>query len=399
MRKLTRELKVVTERMEEAVEAEDYERAAQYKTRMSQINAKLGELRESHDKTSKLIITSDDVAQTVATMTGVPVQRVIKAEAKYLTGLEGYLAKHVVGQTDAVAAVARAIRRNRSGITDGKRPIGSFIFMGPTGVGKTELARVLAREVLGSEEAMIKIDMSEMSERHMTARLIGAPAGYVGYDDAGQLTDKVRRKPYSLILFDEIEKAHPEVLNMLLQILEDGTLTDAKGRKVDFTNTIVILTSNLGAAKMQREATLGFHASSPKDRDELEALHEQNKEASLKALKDFMRPELINRLDKVIVFKALTKKEVARILDLRLEELSARLAKRGVAVSVQPGAKKLLLEKGYDPQNGVRPLRRAIQDMIEDEIADGLLAQRYNKGDVVQVSQKKGELTFAALAG
>lgn len=398
-RKLTRELKVVTERMEEAVEAEDYERAAQYKTRMSQINAKLAEMRDSQGAKQKLVLTADDVAKTVAMMTGVPVQKVIKSEAKYLLGLEKHLTKHVIGQTDAITAVSRAIRRNRSGIADERRPIGSFIFMGPTGVGKTELARVLAREVLGSADAMIKIDMSEFSERHMTSRLVGAPAGYVGYEDGNQLTDKIRRKPYSLVLFDEIEKAHPEVLNMLLQILEDGTLTDAKGRKVDFSNTIIILTSNLGAAKMQREATLGFHASTSKELNELSAVHEQNEEASMKALKEFMRPELINRLDKVIVFKALTKKEVGRILDLQLSELSDRMYKRGVNVQVLPGAKKVLLEKGYDAQNGVRPLRRAIQDLIEDEIADGLLDERYNKGDIIRINSKKGELVFTPTAG
>lgn len=395
--KLNRELRIVTNRMEEAVEAEDYERAAQYKTRMSQINAKLNELRENRNE-QKLLLSSEDVAKTIATMTGVPVQKVIKSEAKYLLNLEKHLGKHVIGQVDAIGAVARAIRRNRSGIADERRPIGSFIFMGPTGVGKTELARVLAREVLGSADAVIKIDMSEFSERHMSARLVGAPAGYVGYEDGSQLTDKVRRQPYSLILFDEIEKAHPEVLNMLLQILEDGILTDAKGRKVDFTNTIIILTSNLGAAKMQREATLGFHAKTAKDIDELGELHEQNKEASMKALKDFMRPELINRLDKVIVFKALTRKEVGKILDLQLSELSSRLYKKGVNVTVSATAKKVLLEKGYDAQNGVRPLRRVIQDLIEDEIADGLLDERYTKGDIIHVNNKKGELVFTATA-
>ncbi len=398
-RKLTRELKIVTDRMEEAVEAEDYERAAQYKTRMSQINAKLSTMRQEQDQQQKLVITPEDVAKTVAIMTGVPVQKVMKSEAKYLLQLEKHLTKHVIGQADAINAVARAIRRNRSGIADERRPIGSFIFMGPTGVGKTELARVLAREVLGSAEAMIKIDMSEFSERHMTSRLVGAPAGYVGYEDGSQLTDKVRRQPYSLILFDEIEKAHPEVLNMLLQILEDGSLTDAKGRKVDFTNTIIILTSNLGASKMQREANLGFHATTAKDLDELSSVHEQNAEASMKALKDFMRPELINRLDKIIVFKALTKKEVARILDLQLHELSQRLYQRGVNVMLLPQAKKLLLEKGYDAQNGVRPLRRSIQDMIEDEIASGLLEERYNRGDVIRVNNRKGELVFTVTAG
>ncbi len=399
VRKLTRELKVVTDRMEESVEAEDYERAAQYKTRMSQINAKLSELRTNKAAKQKLVITSEDVAHTIAQMTGVPVQKVIKAEAKYLLNLEKHLARHIIGQQSAIEAVSRAIRRNRSGIADEHRPIGSFIFMGPTGVGKTELARVLAREVLGSEDAMIKIDMSEFSERHTTARLVGAPAGYIGYEEGGQLTDKVRRHPYSLVLFDEIEKAHPEVLNMLLQILEDGALTDAKGRKVDFTNTIIILTSNLGAEKMQKEAAIGFRARGGVELGELGALHEQNREAATEELKQLMRPELINRLDKIVVFKALTRTEATRILDLQLGELGKRLERKGIGVSVQTNAKKILLEKGYDAANGVRPLRRIIQDMIEDEIADGLLDERYNKGDIIRVSAKKGELVFTPTAG
>lgn len=399
VRKLTRELKVVTDRMEEAVEAEDYERAAQYKTRMSQINAKLSELRAGKDAKQKLVVTSDDVAHTIAQMTGVPVQKVIKAEAKYLLGLEKHLTKHIIGQADAIQAVARAIRRNRSGIADERRPIGSFIFMGPTGVGKTELARVLAREVLGSEDAMIKIDMSEFSERHTTARLVGAPAGYIGYDEGGQLTDRIRRQPYSLVLFDEIEKAHPEVLNMLLQILEDGTLTDAKGRKVDFTNTIVILTSNLGAEKMQKEASLGFRAHTSTELGELSSVHQQNREAASEELKRLMRPELINRLDKIIVFKALTKTEAGKILDLQLSELSKRLERKGIGVSLNAAAKKMLLEKGYDAANGVRPLRRIIQDMVEDDIADGLLDERYNKGDIIRVTANKGGLVFTPTAG
>lgn len=395
VRKLSRELKVITERMEEAVEAEDYERAAHYKTRMSQLNTQLNKMRNDQQNHDTLIISSDDVAHTIATMTGVPVEKVIKSEAKYLLNLEKYLAKHIVGQADAINAVARAIRRNRSGIGEGRRPIGSFMFMGPTGVGKTELARVLARELLGSEDALIKIDMSEFAERHTTARLVGAPAGYVGYDDAGQLTDKIRRQPYSLVLFDEIEKAHPEVLNILLQIMEDGSLTDAKGRKVDFTNTVIILTSNLGAEKMQREANLGFRAETKKDHDELEDVHEQNTEAALADLKSFMRPELINRLDKIIVFKALTKHEVSKILDIEIAKLGKRLQRRGVAVKVGIAAKKALLEQGYDAQNGVRPLRRVIQDTVEDEIANGLLEERYTKGDVIDVTTKKGELAFA----
>jgi len=396
-RKLTRELKTVTERMEQAVEAQDYERAALYKTRMSQINSQLQDLRD--DKTDKKpVVTADDVARTIATMTGVPVEKVIKSEAKYLLSLEKHLTKHIVGQAEAVKVVARAIRRNRSGINDEKRPIGSFLFMGPTGVGKTELARTLARELFGTDDALIKIDMSEFSERHTTSRLVGAPAGYVGYDDAGQLTDKIRRKPYSLVLFDEIEKAHPEVFNILLQIMEDGVLTDAKGRKVDFTNTIVILTSNLGAEKMQREATLGFHADTKKELGELADLHEQNREAAQKELKRMMRPELINRLDNIVVFKALTHDDVRTILDLQLSRLGKRLERQHIAISVNTAAKKWLLEKGYDSQNGVRPLRRLIQDTIEDEIAGGLLEERYTKGSVIAVSTKAGELSYSLKA-
>lgn len=398
MRKLTRELKGITERMEQAVESQDYERAALYKTRMSQINSQLESLRASSQPTQRLIITPDDIARTIATMTGVPVEKVIKSEAKYLLSLEKHLSKHIIGQDEAVTAVARAIRRNRSGINDEQRPIGSFLFMGPTGVGKTELARTLARELFGTDDALIKIDMSEFSERHTASRLVGAPAGYVGYDDAGQLTDKIRRQPYSLVLFDEIEKAHPEIFNMLLQVLEDGVLTDAKGRKVDFTNTIVILTSNLGAEKMQREASLGFNASSQKDLGELATVHEQNRDAAMRELKRMMRPELINRLDNIVVFKALTKPEARRILDVQLAKLNKRLERKHIAVTVNTSAKNWLLTKGYDAQNGVRPMRRLIQDTIEDEIAAGLLEERYTKGSIIAVAAKTSGLSYSLQA-
>lgn len=397
-RKLTRELKTITQNMEEAVEAQDYERAAHYKTRMSQINANLGKLREDTKSREKLVITSEDVARTIAAMTGVPVERVIKSEAKYLLNLEDHLGKHIVGQADAINSVARAIRRNRSGIGEHKRPIGSFLFMGPTGVGKTELAKVLARELFGSDDRLIKIDMSEFSERHAASRLVGAPAGYVGYEDAGQLTEKIRRQPYSIVLFDEIEKAHPDVFNILLQIMEDGVLTDAKGRKVDFTNTVIVLTSNLGAERMQREASLGFRATSAKDKAELEDVHAQNSEAATNELRTVMRPELINRFDKVLVFRAHTKPEVRRILDLELAKLAKRLARQHLAIKVAASAKAMLVEKGYDTQNGVRPLRRAIQELLEDEIAAGLLEERYTKGNVIDVTAKKGELAFAVKA-
>lgn len=398
LRKLTRELKAITQRMEEAVEAEDYERAAHYKTRMSQLNARISQLRSDKNDQAKLAITNEDVARTIATMTGVPVERVIKSEAKQLLNLEQHLAKHIIGQEEAIAAVSRAIRRNRSGIGEHKRPIGSFLFMGPTGVGKTELAKVLARELFGSDDRLIKIDMSEFAERHTAARLVGAPAGYVGYEDAGQLTEKIRRQPYSIVLFDEIEKAHPDVFNILLQILEDGALTDAKGRKVDFTNTVVVLTSNLGAEMMQREASLGFRASGAKEKAELEDLHNQNKDAAMQELRKAMRPELINRFDKVLFFRAHTKAEVRKILDLELEKLGKRLLRQHVAVKLTLSAKNLLIEKGYDTHNGVRPLRRTIQELVEDEIAAGLLEERYTKGNVINVSAKKGELQFSVQA-
>jgi ATP-dependent Clp protease ATP-binding subunit ClpC len=306
------------------------------------------------------------------------------------------LSKHVIGQKEAVAAVSQAIRRSRSGIASEKRPTGSFIFLGPTGVGKTELARVLAERYFGSTQSLVKIDMSEFSERHTTARLVGAPAGYVGYDEGGQLTDKIRRQPYSLVLFDEIEKAHPEVFNMLLQILEDGVLTDAKGRKIDFTNTIIIMTSNIGADKLQKEASLGFQVDSTSDRHDLETLHARNSEKVHDELKKMMRPELLNRIDKVVVFHALTKKEALEILDLQLNELRNRLVKHGLVLDVHVQAKKYLLEKGYDASNGVRPMRRLIQDTIEDAIAQGILEGVYNKGSIITVTLKNKKLHYAA---
>ncbi|HSW98540.1 MAG TPA: ATP-dependent Clp protease ATP-binding subunit, partial [Candidatus Saccharimonadales bacterium] len=285
VRKLQKELKLVNTRIDEAVDNEDYQKAAEFKTRASQINEELTKLHASGKHGKPIVLTSEDVAEVVARMTGVPVKKVIRSEAKYLLHLEKGLGKYVIGQQEAVEAVARAVRRNRSGIGSAKRPIGSFIFLGPTGVGKTELARVLAREFFGSDDALVKIDMSEFGEHHNVARLVGAPAGYVGYDDGGQLTDKIRRRPYSLVLFDEIEKAHPDTFNMLLQILEDGTLTDAKGRKIDFTNTIVIMTSNIGADKLQKEASFGFHATRTSDIKDLDVLHELNRDKVLDDLK------------------------------------------------------------------------------------------------------------------
>ncbi len=394
VRKLQKELKLVNARIDEAVDNEDYERAARSKTRASQINEELENLLKDTKQTKRLHVTSDDVAEVVARITGVPVKKVIRSEAKYLLNLEKNIGKHVIGQEEAVEVVSRAIRRNRSGIGAANRPIGSFIFLGPTGVGKTELARVLAHEFFGSESALVKIDMSEFGEHHNVSRLVGAPAGYVGYDEGGQLTDKIRRQPYSLVLFDEIEKAHPDVFNMLLQMLEDGYLTDAKGRRIDFTNTIVIMTSNIGAERLQKEAGFGFRADRPKDFDDLDAMHEANRDNVLDRLKKEMRPELLNRIDKIVVFRGLTKKDIFKIIDLQIDELKARLQKQGLSLSLSKAAKEYLLEHGYDPKNGVRPLRRLIQDTIEDQMAVELLDQHYQKGDIVQVGTKNNELTY-----
>lgn len=393
VRQLQNELKLSNTRIEDAVETEDYEKAAKYKQRVSQIQQELNELHVTEKSTKPIGITDEDMAETVARFTGVPAKKVIRSEAKYLMNLEKTLAKYIVGQEEAVEAVAKAIRRNRSGVSTAKRPIGSFVFLGPTGVGKTELARVLAREFFGGEEALVKIDMSEFGEKHTAARLVGAPAGYVGYDEGGQLTDKIRRQPYSLVLFDEIEKAHPDVFNMLLQILEDGCLTDAKGRKIDFTNTIVIMTSNIGAEKLQKEVDFGFQSRSQKSKDSFEQ-HESNKGKVMDELKKMMRPELINRIDKIIVFHALSQKNISKILDLQVDELQERLVKHGLRLKLTPKARKYMLENGYDPLNGVRPMRRLLQDTLEDKVALELLGDTYKKGDIIQVDIKDKNLNY-----
>ncbi|MDZ7786174.1 MAG: ATP-dependent Clp protease ATP-binding subunit [Candidatus Saccharibacteria bacterium] len=394
LRKLQKDLKLVNSRIEDAVDAEDYEKAAKHKQKASQIAEKVKDMQAKGKASNSLTVKSDDVADVVARITGIPVSKIIKTEAKYLLGLEDSLSRHVIGQEEAVKVVSKAIRRNRVGISAGTRPIGSFIFLGPTGVGKTELARVLAREFFGSQENLVKIDMSEFGERHTAARLVGAPAGYVGYDEGGQLTDKIRRQPYSLVLFDEIEKAHPEVFNMLLQILEDGVLADAKGRKIDFTNTVVIMTSNLGADKLQKEANFGFEAERPEELEDLNELHEANKHKVHDELKKMMRPELLNRIDKVVVFRALNKKSLKKILDHQISELRDRLLKHGIGVRLTKTAKEYLMKHGYDAKNGARPMRRLIEDTIEDHIALELLSENYHRGDVIRVSAGKDKLRY-----
>lgn len=392
-REYLKELRSLSEKMDDAVSNEDYERAALYKMRMSRLQEKLD---KDTSKTAKTVtLDSATVARAVSEMSGVPVMQLKKTEAGAYKKLEGLLAKHVIGQEQALSVVAKAIRRSRSGIGSGKRPIGSFIFMGPTGVGKTELARVLAREVFGSEKALIKIDMSEFSERHTASRLLGAPAGYIGYEDGGQLTDKIRRQPYSVVLFDEIEKAHRDVFQLLLQVLEDGVISDAKGRQVDFSNTIVILTSNLGAERMQKEASLGFAANSKTDAT-LAAAHTETEAVAREALGQLMKPELIARFDDIIVFHALTKPEVGKIFDLLVDDIRRRLQRKGFGLVVEPRAKRWLIDKGYDEKNGVRPLRRVLQNEVEHAIAEGLLDERWQTGDILVVTLKKDTIVIGA---
>lgn len=397
VRDLNRQLKSLNEKMDDAVNMEDFERAALYKTRISQLQEKLKEIEQKGSDTA-IELTGEDIANAISTMTGIPLKRLQKSETKLLRNLERHLGKYVIGQKEAVQTVAKAIRRSRSGVSSSKRPIGSFVFMGPTGVGKTELARVLAREVFGSDEALIKIDMSEFGEKHNTSRLVGAPAGYVGYEDGGKLTDKIRRQPYSVVLFDEIEKAHSDVFNMLLQLLEDGKLTDAKGREVDFTNTIIILTSNLGADRMMKESSLGFHAVNRDDYKKLDAVHEENAEAAREALSKRMRPELINRFDAIVTFRALTTVEVGKIFDNLVAELQERISKKGISLVVKPTAKRYLIKKGHDEKYGARPLRRAIQDELEHELAEGILDDKYEKGTVLAVTARGGKLVFNVVA-
>ena len=392
-RELTKELKSLNEKMEDAVSREDYERAALYKQRISQISEKLEAEKEAREGKNAVVLTEDDIAHAIAVMTHIPVEKVQTSEAKLLTNLEKHLGKYIIGQKEAVQKVARAIRRSRSGVASQKRPIGSFVFMGPTGVGKTELAKVLAREVFGSEDALIKIDMSEFAEKHNTSRLVGAPAGYVGYEDGGKLTDKVRRQPYSVVLFDEIEKAHPDVFQLLLQLLEEGTLTDAKGRSVSFRNTIIILTSNLGADKMMKESELGFRSVRQADQ-KLDNIHERNANYAREALDKFMRPELINRFDGIITFRALTRDEVGKIFDLLIGELRQRLVRKGLGLVVKSSAKKYLIDKGYSAKYGARPLRRVIEDELEHAIAEGVLAGEYEKGVILEVRTNKGKIAI-----
>ena len=379
--KLSRRIKQLAGKIDAAVEAEDYQQAAEFKMQMRQLEQQAGKLTDEAEARPSL--TDEYLRRAISAMTNIPVDRLSLNQMKDLLQLEKRLSQGVLGQGEAIEQLARSIRRNKAGLNRQNGPLGSFIFLGPTGVGKTELARVLAREVFGGDNSLIKIDMSEFSERHTASRLIGAPAGYVGYDDGGKLTDKVRRRPYSVVLFDEIEKAHPDVLNLLLQILEDGKLSDSHGRTVSFRQTIVILTSNVGAEQMVQDSELGF-APSSQQKSSSQDRHERNSRAALRELEDFLRPELIGRFDGVITFKPLTRSVVRKIFDNLTADLIEAVRQHGMTFNITPPVKRWLIKQGFDEQRGVRVLRRTIQAELADPLSDVLLSNKAKPGNMLE---------------
>lgn len=377
---------------EEAIDNQDFDRAATLRQQelalKDKIDRKKQRTQQMDSHNYKLKVTGENIAQVVAEWTGVPLTQLKKSESERLVNLEKVLHQRVIGQEEAVTVVAKAIRRARSGLKDPSRPIGSFMFLGPTGVGKTELAKALAAAMFGSEDNMIRIDMSEYMEKYSTSRLIGAAPGYVGYDEGGQLTEKVRQHPYSVVLLDEAEKAHPDVFNLLLQVLDDGYLTDAKGRRVDFRNTIIIMTSNLGATQLQDEKEVGFGAKDmSQDYNAMAAAIKQQ-------MRLYFRPEFLNRIDETIIFHSLQKKELHQIVKLMVNDLNKRVSEQGINLKVTPAAIDVIAKLGYNPAYGARPLRRALQDHVEDDLSTGMLSGEINVGDDVTVGAHQGKITF-----
>jgi len=348
------------------------------------LDIQLERFRSGWDRASSPIVSADDIAELVSMWTGVPVMQIAQEESQRLLDMEKELQQHIIGQEEAIQAISKAVRRARAGLKDPRRPIGSFVFLGPTGVGKTELTKALAKFLFGSEEALIQLDMSEFMERHSVSRLVGAPPGYVGYEESGQLTEALRRRPYSIVVFDEVEKAHPEAHNMLLQIMEEGHLSDARGRKVDFRNAIIVMTSNVGADMIKRQTSLGFSLKQDEATEE-RLVYDDMRKKLLESLRRVFRPEFINRLDAVIVFRALSREDIQEIVQLELDKVTQRLVDHRLVLKTSPEALQLLAEKGYDPDMGARPLRRVIQQKVEDPLSDSLLSGEFNDGDVILV--------------
>ncbi len=397
-KELEKELKEIIREKEDAIRNQEFERASSLRDDEANMKDRIREVSEEwrrQNDANKPTVTEDDVAEVVATMTGVPVTKLTEGESERLLKLEETLHNRVIGQSDAVTAISKAIRRARVGLKSPNRPIGSFIFSGPTGVGKTELAKALAEAIFGSEDNMIRVDMSEFMEKHSTAKLIGSPPGYVGYDDGGHLAELVRKKPYSVILFDEIEKAHPDVFNIMLQILDDGRLTDAKGRHINFKNTVIIMTSNVGASMITTQGKLGFSTAETAKQDKYEKL----KETVNEELKKAFRPEFLNRIDDIIVFSHLSKEEIREIVDLMMKDLFKRLSERDLSIEVTDEVKDYLAKDGYSEAYGARPLRRLIQKKIEDQLAEEILTNAYQPGDTILLKLVDDKIVFERKAG
>jgi len=384
---------------EDAISSQEYDYAAELRDRELKLAEKIERMEEGWQEEQQVempVVSEEDIAQVVSMWTGIPVTRLAQDETARLLQMEQVLHQRIIGQDEAITIISKAVRRARAGLKDPRRPIGSFIFLGPTGVGKTELVRVLAEFLFGSRDALIRLDMSEFMERHAVARLVGAPPGYVGYEEGGQLTEAVRRKGYSAILLDEIEKAHPDAFNILLQIFDDGHLTDAKGRRVDFRNTIIAMTSNIGSELIRRDTTLGFVTRTDEAKTQEQA-YERMKEKVMAEVKKFFRPEFLNRIDGIVVFHALTPDHIRQIVDLMLREVWKELAEKTVKLEVTDAAKNLLCEKGYDPIFGARPLRRTIQDLVEDPLSEALLRGDFQAGDTVLVDCEDDKIVLRTL--
>ncbi len=390
-----KEIEAVCLQKEQAIAAQHFEEAAKYRDKEKQLRIKQEELIESWKKTrdeERIIVDEDQMTVVVAEWTGIPLNRLEKKESERLLSLENELQKAIVGQDPATVAIARALRRSRADLKDPRRPIGSFMFMGPTGVGKTELAKQLASQMFGNQDALIQIDMSEYMEKFAVSRLVGSPPGYVGYEEGGQLTEAVRRRPYSVILFDEIEKAHPDALQLLLQIMEDGRLTDSLGRTVDFRNTIIIMTTNVGAQLIQRQTTMGFAAGNSSDFHDMDKL----KEKVLEEAKRIFKPEFLNRINDLVVFRPLDKNDLLKIVEIEAAKVTKRLAARNIQLEFSPESKTLLIEKGYDEKYGARPLRRAVEHYLEDPLAEALLRGEVKEGEPILVVRNGDKLEFKA---
>ena len=381
LRSVRKELKTTDEEQSQYTDLETLEKS---------LEEKLEELKAAWDRDSSPTVNTEDIAEIVSMWTGIPVMELAEEESDRLLHMEEELHKHIIGQDEAIEKIAKAVRRSRAGLKDPKRPVGSFIFLGPTGVGKTELTKALAKFIFGSEDALIHLDMSEFMEKHSVSRLVGAPPGYIGYDDAGQLTEAIRRRPYSIVVFDEIEKAHPEAHNMLLQIMEEGHITDARGRTIDFRNAMIIMTSNIGAELIQNNASIGFDLASDEEQSRKRG-YEDMRRKLLKSLKNTFRPEFINRVDSVVVFHALSKDHIREIVDLELDKLRKRLVEKNLQLEITPEGVDMLVKMGYNPEMGARPLRRVIQEKIENPLSDAVLSGQFSNGDIVLVEAELGE--------